>query len=153
MKHINKFIISFLLFLPIILFSVSDLQCRDGAITPVVPHVLSNPTLLLVGTFYPAGTRPRGNVIAVKIHEKKFYFKIKSARNLYGSELAYTIISNLFPPELRLAGPDKIIDPLLKKNIFGKLYSLRGTVYASDNLMYLDKVTEGNLFDEKSKGK
>ncbi|MGB5159083.1 MAG: hypothetical protein WBN77_16780 [Desulfobacterales bacterium] len=46
-----------------------------------------------------------------------------------------------------------MIDSLLKKNIIGKLYSLKGTIYISDNLFHLSMVTEGNMFDEKKEGK
>ncbi|MBA3034918.1 MAG: hypothetical protein FP814_00330 [Desulfobacterium sp.] len=153
MKYINKSIISALLILSIGVFSVPYGQCHDGGGWPAYPQARVNPTILLVGAFYPAVKRPRGNVITIKIRENKFYFKIESVRNLSGSQLGYSIISNLFPPELRLIGTDKMIDALLEKNIFKKPYSLKGTIYISENLLHLTDVTQGSMFDDKRKGK
>ncbi|WP_435550118.1 hypothetical protein [Desulfobacterium sp. N47] len=129
MKYIHKSLFSAFLLLSIVLFTVSDGQCRDGYGLGVYPQVAGSPTMLLIGTFYPADKRPKVDFITIKIREKKFYFKIDIARNLTGTEHAYTVLNQLLPPELKLIGSDKMIDSLLKKNIIGKLYSLKGTIY------------------------
>ncbi|MFH2045509.1 MAG: hypothetical protein ABIK92_10230 [Pseudomonadota bacterium] len=148
MKSANKFMSSVLVLLSICLYFIPDGQCGHDFNRFPLPQIKVNPTILLVGTFYPANKRPQGDVITIKILNKKTYFKIEIVRNINGTEHGYSIINNLFPPELKLIGPDKLIRPLLKKKILGKVYSLRGTIYSSDNTLHLDIVKQGNMFDE-----
>lgn len=139
------------MFLFIFFFFSSNGQCDHVVIGPPLPQIRINPTIMLIGTFYPAGKRPQGEVITIKILKKTAFFKIKKIRNINGTENGYSIINRLFPSELKLIGTDEIIKPLLKKDIFGKTYSLRGTIYTSDNLLHLDMVEQGNVLDDNNR--
>jgi len=144
----NKCIGAVFLFLFILVFFSSNVQCDHVVNRVYLPQIRENPTILLIGTFYPVDKRPKVDIITVKILNKTMLFKIDKVRNISGTKHGYSIINQLFPPVLKLTGPDKIISTLLKKDIFGKVYSLRGTIYASDNLLHLDMVKQGNVFDD-----
>ncbi len=151
MKGIKTFFIFVLLSLSVGFIWVDSGHCGDKRIT--VPHfptsdIYVRPTILLVGTFYSPDEDLKGNVITILIRDKKWLFKINEARNMTGTELGYSIVNNLFPPRLRLVGADELIQPLLKQDIVGELYSLMGTIYISDNLLHLSAEKKGRLFED-----
>ena len=51
------------------------------------------------------------------------------------------LLKDLFPPHLRLTGPDELLAPLQQHDIAGRPFILEGRLYAGDHMLYLTAVT------------
>lgn len=142
-----RWILALLIFFTGVFFARSG-QCGERPI--LLSQFNVPPTILLVGVFSPMEADPKGNVITLQVRDQKWRFQIMEARNMTGMSSGFSIIDNLFPRRLRLVGNKALIDPLLRPDIVGNIYSLMGNIYISRNFMYLSAAKKGRLFEEET---
>ncbi|WAC07744.1 MAG: hypothetical protein OS130_00660 [Thermodesulfobacteriota bacterium] len=116
----------------------------DGFGRPIIAGIGVS-RINFVGTFYPLEEKKNlwgMHTVTVKVKDKELLFSIKKAEDLTGKLDQFKILELIWPSVLIFRGTDKVIDPLLKPDIFGKQFSLDGVLYVSNNVYQVFSVTE-----------
>ena len=88
----------------------------------------------------PNNTRGFYTLIILMDGEKKWAFVITKARNLTKAETELSMLKDIFPPQLRVEGEEKILEALRKDEIAGKPIRMEGLLYKSTRRLKIIKV-------------
>jgi len=100
------------------------------------PEFSAPPLISLTGILYPPEQKVAGMYrFTVFAKDKEWTFVVEKARNISGLEPAQKILRDLFPSTLYLWGSNKLITPLEKPEVVGKLITIEGYVHVANNII------------------
>jgi hypothetical protein len=77
----------------------------------------------------------------VRVKQKKWRLHIREIKALTATtHQGWGLLNDLFPPWLRLTGPDDLLSPLQHDEIAGQPLVLEGRLYVGDHMLYLTAV-------------
>ncbi|MGE0826199.1 MAG: hypothetical protein AB7G75_18395 [Candidatus Binatia bacterium] len=116
---------------------------EPGLRPPEVPYLHIPPQVRLTGTLHPVEEKG-APVQAVKIfvQNKEWNFWLTQVDVLTGTNYGWLTLAELFPRELRLSGPEKLLGPLEKSEIVDKPVIVEGRLYSSDRKLVVTTVEE-----------
>jgi hypothetical protein len=133
-------------FLPLILALVFFFPQLSLAFAQVggIPHIKIPPLVRIIGAFAPLDDTQRSNLqtLSVQVKGHKWRMRIREIKALTATtNSGWGLLKDLFPPRLRLTGPDELLAPLQQQDIAGKPFILEGRLYVGDHMLYLTAVT------------
>jgi hypothetical protein len=130
------------LLLLVFLFSLQP--CLTFAQVTGVPRISPPPLVRITGAFAAFEDTQRTNlqVLIVKVKETKWRMRIRDIKTLTAStNSGWGLLRDLFPPRLRLTGPDDLIARLQRDDIAGLPLVLEGRLYIGDHMLYVTALT------------
>jgi hypothetical protein len=109
-----------------------------------VPSITQPPLIRLTGALAPYQDTQRGNfqTLIVSCRGKKWRMRIREIKALTATTAqGWSLFKDLFPPRLRLTGPDDVLAPLQQDDIAGRPLVLEGRLYIGNHLLYLTAVS------------
>jgi hypothetical protein len=109
-----------------------------------IPHVKQPPLVRIVGAFASLEDPQRSALQTLIVHckEHTWRMRIREIKALTATtNTGWGLLKDLFPPKLRLTGPDELIALLQQEDIAGKPFVLEGRLYVGDHMLYLTAVT------------
>ena len=109
-----------------------------------LPHVEPPPLVRIVGAFAPVDDTQRSNLqtLSVQVKAQQWKMRIREIKALTATtNSGWGLLQDLFPPYLRLTGPDELLTPLQQNDIAGRAFTLEGRLYVGDHMLYLTAVT------------
>jgi hypothetical protein len=118
--------------------------------TPVaaqgLPQVEPPPLVRLTGVLVPIEKSSLTNepsTLTVRIGESKYLLKIRKFEKLSGQSMTdLRLLERLFPPFLRMTGPEPLLLSLQDLSAAGKPVAVEGRLYSDDRLLLLTDVQE-----------
>ena len=83
--------------------------------------------------------------LTIRVHDTEWQFWLTDVQALSGMNYGWMILSDIFPPELRLAGPADLLRPLQNPAIAGKPLTVEGRLYTANRKLLVtavEKLTE-----------
>jgi hypothetical protein len=119
-------------------FSPASAQIGTG-----VPRIKQPPLVRITGSFVPLEEKRGGlRTLRARIKDKTWQLRIKEIKALTGTpNSGWSLLNDLFPPKLRLIGPDDLLAPLQQDDLAGRLLILEGRLYVGDHQLYVTAVT------------
>jgi hypothetical protein len=111
----------------------------------VASHLESPPLVRFTGALLPLEEKGRGSLttLTVSIQGKKRLFRIANVEKLTGKDPnGWRLIQDLFPPDLRLIGPEALLSPLLHSESEGKTLIIEGNLYSGDRMFVVTAIRE-----------
>jgi len=109
-----------------------------------LPQVEPPPLVRLTGVLVPIEKSPPASglsTLTVKIGESKYLLQIKKFEKLTGqSTTELRLLEGIFPPFLRLTGPEPLLLSLQDTSATGKAFSIEGRLYRDDRFLLLTNV-------------
>lgn len=97
---------------------------------PDVPRLSVPPLVRLTGTLHPLQEEGAPvHALPVFINDAHWNFWLTRIDNLSGPPYGWLTLTDLFPRELRLSGPDELLGLLQQPQIAGKPISVEGRLY------------------------
>jgi len=109
-----------------------------------VPHFKQPPLVRIIGAFASVDDTQRSNLqtLAVQVKAQKWKLRIREIKALTATtHSGWGLLKDLFPPHLRLVGPQDLLAPLQESDIAGKPFILEGRLYVGDHMLYVTAVT------------
>jgi hypothetical protein len=109
-----------------------------------IPRIEPPPLVRIVGAFASLEDTQRSNLqtLTVRVKKDKWRMRIREIKALTATATSgWSLLKDLFPPHLRLTGPDELLAPLQQHDIAGKPFILEGRLYVRDHMLYLTAVT------------
>ncbi len=96
------------------------------------------------GVLLPVEEKAHRNVhtLTVLIKEKKWILRLTKVETLAGRNRGWSILQDLFPPQVRFSGPEPLIQLLQKPESEGKLLKIEGRLYIGDRRFLVTAVEE-----------
>ena len=98
------------------------------------------PLVRFTGSFLPLSETktPRLSTLTVSIKETKWRFHIAKVEKLSGRDPSGTrLLESIFPPHLRLTGPDHLLSRLQDPQVQGKPLTLEGHLYVGERMFFV----------------
>jgi len=108
------------------------------------PHFKQPPLVRITGAFAPVDDTQRSNLqtLSVQVKAQKWKLRIREIKALTATtNSGWGLLKDLFPPRLRLVGPQELLAPLQQSDIPGKPFVLEGRLYIGDHMLYVTAVT------------
>jgi hypothetical protein len=109
-----------------------------------LPQVEPPPLVRLTGVLVPIETSPPASglsTLTVRIGENKYILKIKNFEKLTGqSTTELRLLESIFPPFLRLIGPEPLLVSLQDFSATRKVFSIEGRLYRADRFLLLTDI-------------
>jgi hypothetical protein len=132
-------------FLPLLLFLFFSAQSSLAfAQVGGVPRIKPPPLVRITGAFAPLDDTRRSvlQTLTVQVKDHKWKMRIREIKALTATTSSgWGLLKDLFPPRLRLTGPDELIARLQQDNIAGQILVLEGRLYVGDHMLYLTAVS------------
>jgi len=109
-----------------------------------IPRIQPPPLVRIIGAFAPLDDDRKSSLRTLTVHFKdhKWKMRIREIRALTATtHSGWGLLKDLFPPHLRLVGPDDVIAPLQQADIAGKPFVLEGRLYVGDRMLLVTAVT------------
>jgi hypothetical protein len=109
-----------------------------------IPHFKQPPLVRIIGAFASVDDTQRSNLqtLAVQVKAQKWKLRIREIKALTATtHSGWGLLKDLFPPHLRLVGPQELLAPLQQSDIAGKPFILEGRLYVGDHMLYVTAVT------------
>ncbi len=108
---------------------------------------LIRPPLLvrLTGTLLPVegeGERGLYPPLNVLVNGKRWIFSLAKVENLAGIGQGWMILQHIFPFQLRLSGPEHLLNNFHKPVVVAKLLAIEGRLYIGSRLLVITAVQE-----------
>jgi hypothetical protein len=135
-RHGSLLLLAFLFFSP----RLSPAFAQAGG----VPRIEPPPLVRIVGAFAPVDDTQRSNLLtlSVQVKAQQWKMRIREIKALTATtNSGWGLLKDLFPPHLRLTGPDELLAPLQQHDIAGRPFTLEGRLYVGDHMLYLTAVT------------
>src|SRR5262245_25048723 len=100
-----------------------------------LPRIKQPPLVRIIAAFAPLEDRERSTLqtLTVRVRENKWRMRIREIKALTAtSQSGWSLLNDLFPPHLRLTGPDELMVTLQRENIVGRPLILEGRLYVGD---------------------
>jgi len=133
----------FSLFLLAIFFLPSQLSFAFAQVGGI-PRIQPPPLVRIIGAFAPLDDNRKSALRTLTVHVKdhKWKMRIREIKALTATtNSGWGLLKDLFPPQVRLVGPDEVIAPLRQADIAGKPFVLEGRLYVGDHLLLVTAVT------------
>ena len=108
------------------------------------PHFKQPPLVRITGAFAPVDDTQRSNLqtLSVQVKAQKWKLRIREIKALTATaHSGWALLKDLFPPHLRLVGPQELLAPLQQSDIAGRPFILEGRLYVGDHMLYVTAVT------------
>jgi hypothetical protein len=108
------------------------------------PSITQPPLIRITGALAPYQDTQRSNLqtLIVSCRGKKWRMRIREVKALTATTTqGWSLFKDLFPPRLRLTGPDDILAPLQQDDIAGRPLVLEGRFYVRDHMLYVTAVS------------
>lgn len=78
------------------------------------------------------------------LRDKKWIMRVTNVEDITGSRIRseFNLVDAIYPAELHLVGPEKLIETLMKPEIAGKLISIEGRLYIGERMLVVVGVKE-----------
>jgi hypothetical protein len=109
-----------------------------------IPHFKQPPLVRIIGAFASVDDTQRSNLqtLSVQVKAQKWKLRIREIKALTATtHSGWGLLKDLFPPHLRLVGPQELLAPLQQSDIAGKPFILEGRLYVGDHMLYVTAVT------------
>ncbi len=119
-----------------VVWAVTEAPVAAQSILPLEPP----PLVRMTGMLVPFSTSPhdRRSTLTVRIKDNRYILQIKTFEKLTGrGATELHLLQSLFPPFLRVEGPEPLLLSLQDSSAAGKPISLEGRLYTSDRLLFL----------------
>jgi hypothetical protein len=118
--------------------------CSTAASAQLFPRIEPPPLVRFTGALLPIEEEGhRGlHALIVLINEKRWIFRLKKVETLTGRNRGWSILQDLFPPQVRFTGPANLIQLLQKPESEGKLLVIEGRLYTGDRRLFVTAVEE-----------
>jgi hypothetical protein len=95
------------------------------------------PVVRLTGTLVPlTAQQDKGlDTLSVWMNGQEWVFKLTDVQTLSGSNYGAMILNKLFPREVRLRGPDTLLDPIQTAAAAGKPLVVEGRLYVANRTL------------------
>lgn len=106
-------------------------------------HAEPPPLVRFTGSFLPLeGKRPGAlAMLTVSIEGMRWKFNVAKVEKLTGKEVgSLRLLQSIFPPQLRLTGPDELLRPLQDPQVAGKPLVIEGRLYVGDRMLFITAV-------------
>ena len=125
--------------------------------TKVTPHVYAQreslepeipPLIRLTGILLPPEEKTPETYLnkpfTLLVRDKKWIMRLTNVEDITGSRIRseFNLVDAIYPPELHLVGPEKLIEPLMKPDIAGKLINIEGRLYIGERMLFVVRVKE-----------
>ena len=120
---------------------------------PLLPRIEPPPLVRFTGALLPleeAGHRGL-YALTILIKEKKWILRLAKVETLTGTNRGWTILQDLFPPQVRFIGPEDLIQLLQKPESAGKLLTIEGRLYTGDRRFFIMAVGEATEKPKQTK--
>jgi hypothetical protein len=134
---------SWLLLLSVFFFSLPHLSFAFAQVGGL-PRIKQPPLVRIIGAFVPLEDTQRSTLqtLTVRVRENKWRMRIREIKALTATtHSGWSLLNDLFPPHLRLTGPDELIASLQREDIAGHPLILEGRLYVGDHMLFLTAVT------------
>ena len=116
-----------------------------GGVCPAAPPIFRSPLVVTMsGTLQPFHEHQSHglNTITVTIAEKqKWLFQVNRVDTVTGTDPGVMLLSEIFPPELRITGSTHDTALLEEPSVAGKMITLQGFLYIADRNFYVGDVS------------
>jgi hypothetical protein len=109
-----------------------------------LPRIKQPPLVRIIGAFAPLEDTERSTLqtLTVRVRDNKWRLRIREIKALTATtQSGWSLLNDLFPPHLRLTGPDELIVSLQREDIVGHPLMLEGRLYVGDHMLFLTAVT------------
>ena len=80
-------------------------------------------------------------MLTVSVEETRWRFNVAKVEKLTGKEVgSLRLLQAIFPPQLRLIGPDELLRPLQDPQVAGKPLVIEGLLYIGDRMLFITDV-------------
>ena len=125
------------------LVALGALFGASGSDAPASPLSRSPLVVTMSGTFQPLTERASHdlNTLTVTIADKQqWLFRVNRVDTVTGTNPGMMLLSELFPPQLRILGATSDIAVLEQPTVAGKTVTLEGFLYLADRNFYVGDV-------------
>jgi len=116
-----------------------------GEVCPAAPPIFRSPLVVTMsGTLQPFHEHDSHglNTLTVTIAEKqKWLFQVNRVDTVTGTDPGVMLLSEIFPPELRIMGSTHDMAVLEEPSVAGKTITLQGFLYIADRNFYVGDVS------------
>ena len=116
-----------------------------GEVCPAAPPIFRSPLVVTMsGTLQPFHEHDSHglNTLTVTIAEKqKWLFQVNRVDTVTGTDPGVMLLSEIFPPELRIMGSTHDMAVLEQPTVAGKTITLQGFLYIADRNFYVGEVS------------
>ena len=101
------------------------------------------PLVRFTGSFFPLEEkRPEAlAILTVSVEKTRWRFNVAKVEKLTGKEVgSLRLLQAIFPPQLRLTGPDELLRPLQDPQVAGKPLVIEGLLYVGDRMLFITAV-------------
>ena len=116
-----------------------------GGVCPAASPIFRSPLVVTMsGTLQPFHEHQSHglNTLTVTIAEKqKWLFQVNRVDTVTGTDPGVMLLSEIFPPELRITGSTHDTALLEEPSVAGKMITLQGFLYIADRNFYVGEVS------------
>jgi len=125
--------------------AVGAILGASGGVCPAAPPIFRSPLVVTMsGTLQPFHEHESHglNTLTVTIDDKqKWLFRVNRVDTITGTDPGVMLLSEIFPPELRIMGSTNNMALLEQPTVAGKTVTLQGFLYIADRNFYVGAVS------------
>lgn len=112
----------------------------------IIPHIHIPPLVRFTGTLHPS-EEPEDNglhTLWISVGDKEWQFRLTNVEVLTGTNYGWMILSDIFPPHLRLSAPKDLLVRLSRPEIAGKPLTIEGRWYRANRVLLVTAFAEAS---------
>lgn len=112
----------------------------------LMPYMHVPPLVRFTGTLHPSENRNDDSwpTLGISVRGQEWQFRLTNVEVLTGTNYGSMILSDIFPPHLRLSAPEDLLARLERPEIVGKPLSIEGRLYRANRVLLVTALEDAS---------
>jgi hypothetical protein len=113
---------------------------------PITPYIHIPPLVRFTGTLHPSEEQNDDSLhtLWISVRGKEWQFRLTNVEVLTGTNYGWMILSDIFPPHLRISAPENLLAWLERPEIVGKPFTIEGRLYRANRVLLVTALEEAS---------
>lgn len=113
---------------------------------PLTPYMHVPPLVRFTGTLHPSDEQHDDgwHTLWISVRGKEWQFRLTNVEVLTGTNYGWMILSDIFPPHLRLSAPEHLLARLERPEIVGQPLTIEGRLYRANRVLLVTALEDAS---------
>jgi hypothetical protein len=112
----------------------------------ITPYLHIPPLVRFTGTLHPSEEKNGDGLhtLWISVRDKEWQFRLTAVDVLTGTNYGWMILSDIFPPHLRISAPENLLAQLERPEIVGKPLIIEGRLYRVNRVLLVTALEDAS---------